>query len=131
MIQRIQSVYLLVTTLLLILFIMSASAANDFMLYYPKENMLLLIMTFVIGGITLLNIFQFNNRMRQITICRFLIIAILLLMIITYLRIDKTVPNYTLLWGLYMLPAAMVSLYLAMRSIQRDEKVVRDMDRLR
>lgn len=131
MIQRIQSIYLLLTTLLLIIFISSASAANDFLLYYPKENLLLLIMTFVFGGITLLNIFQFNNRMRQINICRFLIVGILVLLIITFLRIQKTVPEFTILWGLYMLPAAIISLILAMRSIQRDEKIVRDMDRLR
>ncbi len=131
MIQRIQSVFLLLTTLLLIVFIISAAAANDFLLYYPKENILVLALTFIAGGITLLNIFQFKNRRRQIRICQLLILLVLVLLVFTFLRIEKNIPGFTLLLGFYMLPAAIVSLFLAMRSIQRDEKIVRDMDRLR
>jgi Domain of unknown function (DUF4293) len=136
MIQRIQSVWLLLA---------SACAFATFKFPYytgtnskglspyelkADENFLLLLTTIAVGGLALFTIFLFKKRPVQLMLC---VLGILLeaLLIFLYYREVKT-----FIQGTYALPAILHSVivlffFLAARGIRRDQKMVKESDRLR
>ncbi len=136
MIQRIQSLWLLLA---------SACAFATFKFSYysgtnakglspyelnARESILLMLVTVIVGGLALFNIFLFKKRAFQLRLC---ILSILLeagLIFLYYLE----VKNFTK--GTYSLTAILHSViifafYFAARGIHKDEKVIKDSDRLR
>ena len=138
MIQRIQSIWLLLA---------AACAFAGFKFSYysgtnakglspyelnATENILLLLTTSVVGGLALLIIFLFKNRTLQLRLC---VLGILLeaLLIFLYYREVQTFVQGT---GTYSLTALLQSIivlafFLAARAINKDEKMIKDSDRLR
>ena len=136
MIQRIQSIWLLLA---------SACAFASFKFPYysgtnvkglapyelnATENFLLLITTGIVGILALFTIFLFKNRALQLRLC---VSGILLeaILIFLYYREVKTFTE-----GTYSLTAILHSIIvlaflLAARAINKDEKLVKDSDRLR
>lgn len=136
MIQRIQSLWLLLA---------SACAFASFKFPYysgvnakglsayelnATENFLLLVTTAIVGVLALFNIFLFKKRTLQL---RLSVLGILLeaVLIFLYYREVKTFTQ-----GTYSLTAILHSIIvlafvLAARSINKDEKLVKDSDRLR
>jgi peptidoglycan/LPS O-acetylase OafA/YrhL len=136
MIQRIQSIWLLLAsacaflTLKFSFYSGTYATDNAYHEVNGSENFLLMLTTCLIGTLALLTIFLYKNRKLQLRLC---IAGILLtaLLIVLYLREMKDFvkgdPN---LWAL--LPAAVVVFFfLAARGINKDEKMVKDSDRLR
>lgn len=136
MIQRIQSIWLLLAsacaflTLKFSFYSGTYAADNAYHEVNGGENFLLMLTTCLIGTLALLTIFLYKNRKLQLRLC---IVGILLtaVLIVLYLREMKDFlkgdPN---LWAL--LPAgAVVFFFLAARGINKDEKMVKDSDRLR
>lgn len=136
MIQRIQSLWLLLA---------SACAFATFKFSYysgtnakglspyelnARESILLMLVTVIVAGLALFNIFVFKKRTLQLRLC---ILGILLeagLIFLYYLE----VKNFTK--GTYSLTAILHSViifafYFAARGIHKDEKVIKDSDRLR
>ena len=142
MIQRIQSIYLLLTVLIsaslffLPLFELPAAATDaasrNFMI---TSNAVLLVLSSAIGVLSLVVIFLFMNRPLQIRLCRLILIIIFIMIGLLFFTAD-TISNglnqkvvYKI--GTYLPLLQVVLVFLAHRSIKKDENLVRSADRLR
>lgn len=147
-IQRIQSVYLLIAVILMVIFAffpaLSFQLGDKTVLYGALEsgraglmhiNPLLLTLIILISVLALIDIFQFKNLQRQMTVC-FVDIIIGLAMLIAICIQAFYVGNrdgWTVTWQWYLLLPIMsiVFLMLAHKSMSNDKKKLRDADRLR
>lgn len=136
MIQRIQSVWLLLA---------SACAFASFKFSYysgtnakglspyelkANENFLLVITTVAVGALALFSIFLFKKRGLQLRLC---VLGIVLdaLLIFLYYREVKTFTQGTYSLTAILHSIIVISFFLAARGIYKDDKVVKDSDRLR
>ena len=147
-IQRIQSVYLLIAVILMVIFAffpaLSFQLGDKTVLYGALEsgraglmhiNPLLLTLIILISVLALIDIFQFKNLQRQMTVC-FVDIIIGLAMLIAICIQAFYVGNrdgWTVTWQWYLLLPifSIVFLMLAHKSMSNDKKKLRDADRLR
>lgn len=136
MIQRIQSVWLLVV---------SVTAALTFKFEYysginpqhpvlykitAAENFPVMLLTIAVSGLALCTLFLFKKRKLQLRLC---VLGILLeaLLIFLYYKEVKTYTNGTLsIWAL-LHGLIVFFFFLAAKSINKDEKLIKDSDRLR
>lgn len=136
MIQRIQSLWLLLASACAFASFKfpyySGTNAKGFSPYElnATENFLLSIITAIVGGLALFIIFLFKKRTLQLRLC---VLGILLeaVLIFLYYREVKTFTQ-----GTYSLTAILHSIivivfFLAARAINKDEKLIKDSDRLR
>jgi peptidoglycan/LPS O-acetylase OafA/YrhL len=147
MIQRIQSIYLLVASACsFALFGFpfasvdkkvadSALFSND-TVYNLSDNTALLAIYVLTGVVAFAAIFLFSNRNRQKTVAGvaavFNLIGIAFAVIVLMqdsVMDSAAVPNYGI--GLYTPILGLILILLAVRAIAKDEKMVRSMDRLR
>ncbi|MCC8186920.1 MAG: DUF4293 domain-containing protein [Bacteroides sp.] len=149
MIQRIQSVYLLLVTGLLILamaFPVGTFVAADGAPYtftnFGVNTGVIVHSTWGLFGLLLISailafgtIFLFRNRMLQIRISIFNAILMvgyyLSFAVFVYLLKDDLDASYNLSWALGLPLIALILNYLAIRAIGKDEVLVRATDRLR
>ena len=131
MIQRVQSIYLLVAAII--------SLASYFI--FPKLDLLFINMSlmdyFIIPYLffcfftSTLNIFLFINRKLQININKFqLLIHLFVLIVFFYFFYQEKMLNPDLIWTLTPI-SSIVFLSLANKGIQKDENLIRSVDRLR
>jgi hypothetical protein len=97
------------------------------------SSILILIITIVIIGGSLVNIFNYKDRKKQLWITIALIVLSLLNIVLYYI---KTTPGHGFIEGGFALSALLtlvvpVLLILAVRGIMRDQKLVKSVDRLR
>ena len=138
MIQRIQTVWMLLASLLAFLTIKfpfySGSLATDITnSYHPitgTDNLFLLILASALGTCLLINIFLFKQRTIQF---RIVIGAILLEGLIIYLYIRET-QQYSQgefsIWAA-LHPFILLFLFLAAKGIYQDSKLIKESNRLR
>jgi amino acid transporter len=144
MIQRIQSIYLLVATFLaggLVWFVdfWKDSQNNSFSLLQAlnSSNIVLLIIPllfFASSLITLIAIFQFKNRNLQLLLGRIsILINFILLGVFVYFSQNLSGETIVSEKGIgLLLPILLIVLVvLANRAIKRDEELVKSVDRLR
>ncbi len=148
MIQRIQTIYLAIAALaaLALIFLPFAATPEPVMSsalfedgkYNLNDNIALLLLFIGAGVLSLATIFLFNNRPLQINLTRVafvlnfigLILAILLFLRDDIVRSDVlTSPSDGL--GILLPILVGVMLVLALRNINKDEKLVRSTNRLR
>ena len=136
MIQRIQSLWLLLAS--------AAAFASYKFPYYSgtnqkgvadyqlnaSENFLLIVFTGIIGVMALFLIFLFRNRTLQLRLC---LLGIILeaLLIFFYYREVKTFSTGTLSLTSILQTIVIIGFFLAARAINKDEKMVKESDRLR
>ena len=131
MIQRVQSIYLLVAAII--------SLASYFI--FPKLDLFFINMSlmdyFIIPYLffcffmSTLNIFLFINRKLQININKFqLLIHLFVLIVFFYLFYQEKMLNPDLIWTLTPI-SSIVLLSLANKGIKKDENLIRSVDRLR
>ena len=123
MIQRIQSVYLfLITALMAVLAIMT----------YQERWWLPLV--FVLLGIaSLVAVFLYKNRKRQMWVVRIFLLAIIIVLTHNFYinwQADFHPKRVVVAIGLICLVSGILAM-LALRAIRKDEKLVRSLDRLR
>jgi hypothetical protein len=142
MIQRIQSIYLLLAVLVsaslfyLPLFeVPSATAGTDAVKFMITSNALLLVLACAIGVLSFITIFLFKSRPLQLRICRLILILIFVMIGLLFYTSD-TISNglnqkviYKI--GTYLPLLQVVFVFLAHHGIKKDEKLVRSADRLR
>ena len=158
MIQRIQSLFLFLAFLAAVaLFffplagIYSPTVAYKFYIYelknmVPGEPSLfsfmttfpLLLLNILVAAITAGSIFLYKNRVKQMKFVRLAIlleIVLIALVFFIYAKIIETnlmaSPDYLDEAGIYFPLISLIFLILANRSIIKDEKLVRSIDRLR
>lgn len=131
MIQRVQSIYLLVAAII--------SLASYFI--FPKLDLFFINMSlmdyfiipylFFCFFISTLNIFLFINRKLQININKFqLLIHLFVLIVFFYFFYQEKMLNPDLIWTLTPI-SSIVFLSLANKGIKKDENLIRSVDRLR
>ncbi|MBX2814754.1 MAG: DUF4293 domain-containing protein [Saprospiraceae bacterium] len=155
MIQRIQSVFLVVTAILMgLLFLDSLSFVTigfgdlsslqgneNTMLsdaqFDVRDHVLLLGLVLVSMVLAVVILFLFKNRRSQLKLARFLMISIVLVILLSillfYMDFKLLAPGteVNVEYG-YLLPiGALICTILAMRFIRKDEELVRSADRLR
>src|SRR5688500_7961611 len=141
MIQRIQSIWLLIVAL-------TAFATYTLKLYTGRvtdgttrefllaDNFLLVILIIALGALAILCIFLFKNRKLQFRLSVLGVIFSVAFLFIEYLKVEEFKETNKTLSGSYqigaLLPIIMIIFFiLAARGIYKDEKLVKSLDRLR
>ena len=144
MLQRIQTIYLLLAAILSggLVFWLSLWSGETGLSFYVKDglsqdNMVLKLMSFLFFGssvLSWLNIFQFKKRQVQFVIGRFIIlINFILLGILIYFTQNLSGEIFVSETGIGLLiPLVVIVLVaLANKAIKKDEELVKSVDRLR
>lgn len=135
MIQRIQSIYLLIVGILAGFGIFAPLWVNDKLITVKGfDNIYILALFVSIIVLSVLTIFLFKNRKLQFVLVRFnILINIILLGVFGYYT--QTLSGETLVSekeiGLIIPFVSIVFLYLANIAIKKDEELVKSVDRLR
>lgn len=136
MIQRIQTIYMLLVALLgiaLYYWFPTLLGESGVALFERSEPLFLGLIGISIA-LSIIAIFLYKNRKLQFVINRFNILANLILLGVFVYR-SLSVPGETLVSekgiGMYIPVISIVLLVLANRAIQRDEQLVKSVDRLR
>jgi hypothetical protein len=131
MIQRIQSIYLLVATIAmaLISFKVPVWTLNE-QLFMAQDDTKMFILTVAGALLSLIGIFMFKNRKLQMKLIRLIVlvemvIGVRLFMVLQEFEVSLN-TNCILL-----LAFAFVALIMAYRGVKKDDDLVRSVDRIR
>lgn len=131
MIQRIQTIYLLIASVAfaLLSFKIPFWRLNDEFLYAQNDNKLylLLVSLFVFSIIC---VFLFKNRTVQMKLLRLSILiefVVVVRLFLTYIELNTPLDAKVF----FLLMSAFVALLLAYRGVRKDENLVRSVDRIR
>ncbi len=145
MIQRIQSIFLLLASITFFLqfifnFATSDKTSPGFLsdkIYNVLDNPVLLGLTILGGAVALVSIFLFRNRSLQMRLGYLVIVLCILLPLVAFLLIlneptglSKGVEINDGL-AIYLPIIGLITTILATRYIKKDNKLVKSMDRLR
>lgn len=145
MIQRIQSIFLLLTSVAFFLqFVFNlavsdqavASSLSD-KIFNVFDNSILIGIAALGGVVALINIFLFRNRPLQIKLGYLLILLCIILPVVAAILLnveDSSIFSTVSLTpgiGLFLPLVGLITTLLANRYINKDEKLVRSSDRLR
>ena len=136
MIQRIQSIWLLTASVVTFLTLKLSFYGGTYLpdnLYHQlngTQTLGLMITTIGLGVLALITIFLFKNRVTQLWLC---IVAILLDVLLLFLYYQQTKDfskgDYAITAVLHLI--IITALVLAARGINKDEKLIKDSNRLR
>lgn len=131
MIQRIQSIYLLVATIAtsLIAFKVPIYTLNE-RLFMAQDDTKMFILTIVGALFSLFGLFMFKNRKFQMKLIRLTILIQMIIGVRLFMVFNKfeVVLNNTLL---FLVAFTLIALIMAYRSVKKDEDLVRSVDRIR
>jgi hypothetical protein len=142
MIQRIQTIWLLLASAAAFLtlkfsfysgnIIGADGAAKSFQYLTARSHIVITILSAGVGLAALICIFLYKNRKQQLRIVLLALLVSIVNIVLFFLESRKFVAGE----GNYDLTAAIafavpVFLFLAMRGIRKDEKLVKSLDRLR
>lgn len=136
MLQRIQTIWLLLAAVCAFLglkfpfYVGTNKEGIPSYLLKGTENLPLILVTTAVGVLAFITIFIYKNRKLQLRLC---IAGILLETLVIFLYYSKL---NTFMAGTYALPALiqagiLLFLFLAARGISKDEKIVKESNRLR
>ena len=142
MIQRQQSIYLLLTTIIAaILFYVPlfeyplATTGTTAQTFFIASNSFLLILNISIGVLSFITIFLYKKRMLQLRACRLCLLLIFVLTALCFFTSDTLATTInqrvTFKAGIYLPLIQIIFVFLAHRGIMKDEDLVRSADRLR
>ena len=131
MIQRIQSIYLLVAaiSMTLISFKVPVFTFNE-TLFMAQDDTKMFVLTIVGAIFSLLGLFMFKNRKFQMKLIRltFLIQMIIGIRIFMLFNKFEVVLNNSFL---FLLVFTLIALIMAYRGVKKDDDLVRSVDRIR
>ncbi|MEW4922579.1 DUF4293 domain-containing protein [Algibacter sp. 2305UL17-15] len=136
MLQRIQSVYLLLAAIcsLGLIFVVHLWITNDGVVVFAKDELPYFVAFVVSGILSLVAIFLFKNRKLQFVLGRLnIILNFFLLGFFVYLSLNvsgETVVSEKGI-GMFLPIISIVFLALANKAIKKDEDLVKSVDRLR
>ncbi len=136
MIQRIQSVWLLLAAICLFLtyklpFYVGTNAKGTVEYNLTgTENFLLMLVTFLTGALAAVTIFLFKKRILQLRLCVLGIVIEALLIFLYYTEVKTFTTGTYALWAI-LHSVVVISFFLAAKAINKDEKLIKDRDRLR
>ena len=136
MIQRIQSIWLLLAAICLFLtfklpFYVGTNAKGTVEYNLTgTENFLLMLVTFLTGALAAVIIFLFKKRILQLRLCVLGIVIEALLIFLYYTEVKTFTTGTYALWAI-LHSVVVISFFLAAKAINKDEKLIKDSDRLR
>jgi peptidoglycan/LPS O-acetylase OafA/YrhL len=136
MIQRIQSVWLLIASIVTFLTLKLSFYSGTYLpdnLYHQlngTENLTLMIPTIGLGVLTLITIFLFKNRVTQLWLC-IAAIALDVILVILYYMTTKNFSKGDYAFTAVLHAVIIAALLLAASGINKDEKLIKDSNRLR
>ena len=130
MIQRIQSIFFLLSALasLLIVFTVPVLSNEDGLFYLYNDFTYLRLLLFVSAFISIYAIFQYKNRSKQrllSSLSRLMITFFYLVVLLVYRE------KFNFESGLFLCIIPFLLLFLASFFIKKDEKLIKDADRIR
>jgi hypothetical protein len=138
MIQRIQSIWLLLAGICAFLSIQLSFYSGTDINNIPYQKItgatggfLILTITLLVGLLAGIAIFLFKNRNTQLWLCAGGLVAELLLIFLYYKKITTSFSQGTLSLSVILHPLILLFFILAIRGINRDNKLIQDSDRLR
>lgn len=147
-IQRIQSLFLLIAAILMVAFAffpaLTFELADKTVLYGALAtgragnlhvNPLLITLIILIVFLAIVDIFLYKNLQRQMTVCFvdiFIGLSMLMAIVVQAIVVNNR-ADWTVTWNWYLLlPVfSIIFLMLAHRAMSKDKKLLRDSDRLR
>lgn len=129
MLQRIQTIYLIITLMIHILMAYFFNHINDSNNMKFSKDGVFYLMYLILALDVLISMFLYKKRKLQLTFNRWMVYAnIFLVGSLFYLFYQENIAQYLIL----SLPiCAIVFLVLANKAIQKDEDLVRSVDRIR
>ena len=131
MIQRIQSIYLLVAaiSMSLISFKVPVYTLND-TLFMAQDDTKMFILTIVGAIFSLLGLFMFKNRRFQMKLIRLTVLIEMIIGIRIFMLFNKfeVVLNNSFL---FLMAFTLIALIMAYRGVKKDDDLVRSVDRIR
>jgi hypothetical protein len=136
MIQRIQSIWFLLATICVFLtmqFSTYAGADAQGMMHLIKgtTNTFLVITTSMVGAVSMIALFLFKNRKLQIRITLLAVLIELVLLFFYYKEIHALVGSGAFAVTALLHVGVIIFLLLAANGISKDEKLIKDSNRLR
>jgi len=132
MIQRIQTIWLLLAAVaaLATLYVDFYYSTNPPMEFTAKESIFVLVLNVAVAVLSLVNIFLYKNRKLQLKLSVTAIVVSILSIVLCFLSVRTSVSGGLALTAVvyFIIP---VLLFLAARGINKDEKLVKSVDRLR
>lgn len=136
MIQRIQTLWLFFASVLCFITLKLSFYSGTYLTdnqYHPlngTSNVLVMIATIVIGVLTFVTIFLYKKRILQLRLTILAIVLELLLIFLYYRETAKfTRGEYSISAALHIV--IIIALVFAARGINKDEKLIKDSNRLR
>ena len=131
MIQRIQSIYLLlaVISMTLISFKVPVYTLNE-TLFTAQDDTKMFILTVVGTIISLLGLFMFKNRKFQMKLIRLTVLIQMIIGVRLFMLFNKfevVLNNYFL----FLIVFSLIALIMAYRGVKKDDDLVRSLDRIR
>ena len=131
MIQRIQSIYLLVAaiSMILISFKVPVYTLNE-ILFMAQDDTKMFILTIVGAILSLLGLFMFKNRKFQMKLIRLTVLIQMIIGVRIFMLFNKfeVVLNNTFL---FLMAFNLIALIMAYRGVKKDDDLVRSVDRIR
>ena len=131
MIQRIQSIYLLVAaiSMTLISFKVPVYTLNE-TIFMAQDDTKMFILTIVGAIFSLLGLFMFKNRKFQMKLIRLTVLIEMIIGVRLFMLLNKfeVVLNNTLL---FLMAFSLIALIMAYRGVKKDDDLVRSVDRIR
>jgi len=125
MIQRIQTVYLFFVFCLMLILV-----------FFPfSSSWMALLVTGLVGALAMITVFLYKKRRLQLKIS-YLILFLLILLYAFYFIFEGQILSFSEFFRqtgyTFLIPlVSCVLVYLAIRGIKKDEKLIRSLDRLR
>ena len=131
MIQRIQSIYLLVAaiSMTLISFKVPVYTLNE-TLFMAQDDTKMFILTIVGAIFSLLGLFMFKNRKFQMKLIRLTVFIQMIIGVRIFMLFNKfeVVLNNSFL---FLMAFTLIALIMAYRGVKKDDDLVRSVDRIR
>ena len=131
MIQRIQSIYLLVAviSMTLISFKVPVYALNE-TLFMAQDDTKMFVLTIIGAIFSLLGLFMFKNRKFQMKLIRLTVLIQMIIGIRIFMLFNKfeVVLNNSFL---FLMAFTLIALIMAYRGVKKDDDLVRSVERIR
>jgi peptidoglycan/LPS O-acetylase OafA/YrhL len=136
MIQRIQSIWLVIATACVFLtyklpfYIGTNDKGNVTYELNANENIFIMLLTLLAGILTIVTLFLFKQRPLQLKLCVLGILLEAILIFLYYRKVQTFSAGSYALWAL-LHSVIVICFMLAAKAINKDEKLIKDSDRLR
>lgn len=132
-IQRWQSVFLLLASIMMGIYSFLPLASQGDVYFYPSDNVVYMVLNLLIALLSLVSIFLFKNLARQKMVVKVNLFLIIASAITVAVLLYVNMPQMQILWtaGPLLLLCSFLMNIAALRRINHDDKLLKAADRIR